>query len=41
VNLARAYRKLARNEGSLRELDRAKALAPNKAGHLDFIVKSN
>jgi tetratricopeptide (TPR) repeat protein len=41
ANLARAYLKLARNEDSQRELDIAKALAPNEAGQWEFIVRSN
>jgi tetratricopeptide (TPR) repeat protein len=41
ANLARAYRKLARNEDSQHELDRAKELAPKEAGHWEFIAKSN
>ena len=41
ANLARAYCKLAQNEDSQRELDRAKAFAPNEAGHWDSVVKAN
>ena len=40
-DIRRAYRKLARTDDSQRELDRAKALAPNEAGRWDFIAKSN
>jgi hypothetical protein len=39
-NLARAYRNLARNEDSQREMDRAKALAPSETDHWDCVVES-
>lgn len=41
ANLARRYHRLARKGDSQREMDHAKALASDEAGHSDFMVKPN